>query len=116
MNFQKKKIKQKNKEKQKELFEYQLKLAGFGTEYSEYGKVDIEIPEKTLKDLYGNYNEITKVYKGNYSKEQNINIGNPSWKEPVEPKTDYRDPIYTAFREGVVDFIKPEVEFVEYFE
>ena len=61
-----------------------------------------------MKDLYGNYNENTKAYDGNYNEDVPVNIGNPSWVEIGDSET---SPIYTAYRDGIVDFVAPTVKY-----
>ena len=55
-----------------------------------------------------NYNENTKAYDGNYNENTPVNIGNPTW---VEIGDSTSSPIYTAFREGIVDFVAPTVKY-----
>ena len=75
---------------------YTLTLGNFGT-YD--GAVKIEIAENTMRDTSGIGNKVTE-----------IPVGNPNWVE-----TDIGDnadnPKYTAFRNNIVDFIKPTIEY-----
>ena len=63
------------------------------------GKVKIEIADNTIKDTSGNGNKITE-----------LDVGNPEWVE-----NDIGDsttaPKYTAFRNSIVDFIKPTIKY-----
>ena len=75
---------------------YELTLGNFGT-YD--GAVKIEIAENTIIDTSGIGNKTTQ-----------IPVGNPNWVE-----TDIGDnednPKYTAFRNDIVDFIKPTITY-----
>ena len=75
---------------------YILTLGNFGT-YD--GAVKISIADNTIRDTSGNGNKITE-----------IPVGNPNWVE-----TDISDsadnPKYTAFRNNIVDFIKPTIKY-----
>ena len=75
---------------------YYLTLRDFGT-YD--GQVKIEIAENTIRDTSGNGNKVTEML-----------VGNPEWVE-----TDIGDsettPKYTAFRNSIVDFIKPTIKY-----
>ena len=75
---------------------YTLTLGNFGT-YD--GAVKISISDNTIKDTSGNGNKITE-----------IPVGNKNWVE-----TDIGDnadnPKYTAFRNDIVDFIKPTIKY-----
>ena len=63
------------------------------------GRVKIEIADNTIKDTSGNGNKITE-----------LDVGNPEWVE-----NDIGDsttaPKYTAFRNSIVDFIKPTIKY-----
>ena len=74
--------------------EYSLELSNM-KEY--YGKVSIEIAGNIIEDTSGYINEQKKM-----------DIGNPEW---VEEGDDSANPKYTAFRESIVDFIKPEITY-----
>ena len=75
---------------------YILTLGNFGT-YD--GAVKITLSDNTIRDTSGNGNIITE-----------IPVGNPNWVE-----TDISDsadnPKYTAFRNNIVDFIKPTIKY-----
>ena len=75
---------------------YMLTLGNFETHD---GAVKISIADNTIKDTSGNGNKITE-----------IPVGNKNWVE-----TDISDsadnPKYTAFRNNIVDFIKPTIRY-----
>ena len=72
---------------------YVVKLSNFGTNN---GVTEIEIDANTLRDSSGNGNIKTK-----------INVGNKEWTESNDSEGKF-----TAFREGIVDFIKPEWTYI----
>lgn len=72
---------------------YVVKLGNFG---ENNGVTEIEIDENTLRDSSGNGNIRTK-----------INVGNKNWRED-----DDTEGKFTAFKQGIVDFIKPEWTYV----
>ena len=59
------------------------------------GKTQIQLAPNTLEDTSGNKNILTM-----------INVGNTNWVEDGDSEG-----IYTAFKENVVDFIKPEITY-----
>ena len=71
---------------------YTLTLGNFG-KYD--GKVKIKIDADTIKDTSGNGN-----------KETEISVGNSKWVE-TDVGDSSTNPKYTAFRNSIVDFIKP---------
>ena len=71
---------------------YKVVLSNF-EEYS--GKTQIQLAPNTLEDTSGNKNILTM-----------INVGNTNWVEDGDSEG-----IYTAFKENVVDFIKPEITY-----
>ena len=75
---------------------YILTLGNFGT-YD--GAVKIEIAADTMKDTSGIGNIVTE-----------IPVGNPNWVE-TDIGDDAENPKYTAFRNNIVDFIKPTIEY-----
>ena len=75
---------------------YELTLGNFGT-YD--GAVKIEIAENTMRDTSGIGNRVTE-----------IPVGNPNWVE-TDIGDDAENPKYTAFRNNIVDFIKPTIEY-----
>ena len=75
---------------------YELTLGNFGT-YD--GAVTIEIGENTILDTSGIGNRVTQ-----------IPVGNPNWVE-TDIGDDTENPKYTAFRNDIVDFIKPTIEY-----
>lgn len=75
---------------------YTLTLGNFG-KYD--GKVTIKIDSDTIKDTSGIGN-----------KETDIEVGNPNWVE-TDINDDSTNPKYTAFRNSIVDFIKPTVTY-----
>ena len=75
---------------------YNLTLGNFGT-YD--GQVKIKIAEDTIKDTSGNGNIETEIL-----------VGNKDWIEN-DVETDTANPKYTAFRDSIVDFIKPIVTY-----
>ena len=86
-------------------YEYTFRLFDFGSEYADYGNVDLVFPANTLKDKYGNYDSENDVYNGNYNIETVIGVGKPGWKD---------DGVYTAFADNIVDFEKPNVTWGSY--
>ena len=79
---------------------YTIILGNFGTNE---GTVKIEIPKDAIKDTSTNGNIETK-----------INVGNPQWVETVGlgSETENADsPKYTAFRNNIVDYIKPVIKY-----
>ena len=75
---------------------YEVTLGNFGT-YD--GAVKIEIAENTIRDTSGIGNRVTE-----------IPVGNPNWVE-TDIGDDAENPKYTAFRNNIVDFIKPTIEY-----
>ena len=75
---------------------YTLTLGNFGTHD---GKVTIKIDSDTIKDTSGIGN-----------KETDIEVGNTNWVE-TDINDDSTNPKYTAFRNSIVDFIKPTVTY-----
>ena len=75
---------------------YELTLGNFG-QYD--GAVKIEIAENTIRDTSGIGNKVTE-----------IPVGNPNWVE-TDIGDDADNPKYTAFRNNIVDFIKPTIEY-----
>ena len=75
---------------------YTLTLSNFGTNE---GAVKLSIPADTMKDTSGNGNIITE-----------INVGNITWLE-TDVEVDVDNPKYTAFRNNIVDYIKPEIKY-----
>ena len=73
-----------------------LTLGNFGT-YD--GAVKISIADNTIRDTSGNGNKITE-----------ISVGNPNWVE-TDISDDADNPKYTAFRNNIVDFIKPTITY-----
>ena len=69
---------------------YKITLTDLGN-YN--GRVSIRIPENTMQDATGNYNNSFDFY-----------IENENWIENDDDKT---TPKYSAFKTGYVDFIKP---------
>ena len=63
------------------------------------GAVKISIGDNTIKDTSGNGNKITE-----------LSVGNPNWVEnDIGDSAD--NPKYTAFRNNIVDFIKPTIKY-----
>ena len=75
---------------------YTLTLGNFG-KYD--GKVKIKIDADTIKDTSGNGN-----------KETEISVGNSKWVE-TDVGDSSTNPKYTAFRNSIVDFIKPIITY-----
>ena len=75
---------------------YILTLGNFGTHD---GAVKISIADNTIKDSSGNGNKIT-----------DIPVGNPDWVE-TDISDNADNPKYTAFRNNIVDFIKPKITY-----
>ena len=75
---------------------YELTLGNFGT-YD--GAVKIEIAENTIRDRSGIGNKVTQ-----------IPVGNPNWVE-TDVGDNADNPKYTAFRNNIVDFIKPTITY-----
>ena len=75
---------------------YLLTLGNFGT-YD--GAVKIRISDNTIKDTSGNGNKITE-----------IDVGNSEWVE-TDIDDNAENPKYTAFRNNIVDFIKPTIKY-----
>ena len=75
---------------------YNLTLGNFGT-YD--GQVKIKIAEDIIKDTSGNGNIETEIL-----------VGNKDWIEN-DVETNTANPKYTAFRDSIVDFIKPIVTY-----
>ena len=76
---------------------YTLTLGNFGT-YD--GQVKIKIAQNSMKDTSGIGNKDTEIL-----------VGNPNWIETDEPLTDEDYPKYDAFRDSIVDFIKPVITY-----
>ena len=72
---------------------YRIELSNF-KEYN--GKTQVIIAANTLEDSSGNKNISTT-----------IDVGNPNWVEQGDTEK-----IYTAFKNSVVDFIKPDITYV----
>ncbi len=75
---------------------YYLTLGNFGTHD---GQVKITIADNTIKDTSGNGNKITEML-----------VGNPNWVE-TDVGDSSESPKYTAFRDSIVDFIKPTLKY-----
>ena len=75
---------------------YNLTLGNFGT-YD--GAVKIRIAENSIRDTSGNGNKQTE-----------ISVGNKNWVEK-DIGDNENSPKYTAFRNSVVDFIKPTIKY-----
>ena len=75
---------------------YYLTLGNFGTHD---GQVKITIADNTIKDTSGNGNKITEIL-----------VGNPNWVE-TDVGDSSESPKYTAFRDSIVDFIKPTLKY-----
>ena len=75
---------------------YTLTLSNFRTND---GVVKIQIPRNKMYDTSDNGNILTE-----------IKVGNPESVE-TDVETDTRNPIYTAFRDSIVDFIKPVIRY-----
>ncbi len=75
---------------------YELTLGNFGT-YD--GAVKIEIAENTIRDRSGIGNKVMQ-----------IPVGNPNWVE-TDVGDNADNPKYTAFRNNIVDFIKPKITY-----
>ena len=75
---------------------YELTLGNFG---SYDGAVKFEIAENTIRDTSGIGNKVTQ-----------IPVGNPNWVE-TDVGDNVDNPKYTAFRNNIVDFIKPTIEY-----
>ena len=75
---------------------YTLTLGNFGT-YD--GAVKISIADNTIRDTSGNGNKITE-----------LSVGNPNWVEN-DVGDDANNPKYPAFRNNIVDFIKPTIKY-----
>lgn len=75
--------------------QYQITLGNFK---NLSGKVTIEIASGNLLDNYGNTNKTSTQ----------IDVGNVNW---VETGDDAISPKYTAFRNSIVDFIKPKITY-----
>lgn len=75
---------------------YNLTLGNFGT-YD--GAVKIKIAENSIRDTSGNGNKQTE-----------ISVGNKNWVEK-DIGDNENSPKYTAFRNSVVDFIKPTIKY-----
>ena len=78
---------------------YTLTLSNFGTND---GITKILIPAGSMRDTSGNGNQDTEIL-----------VGNEDWIETdVEPEPVYTEnPKYTAFRDSIVDFIKPVITY-----
>ena len=78
---------------------YTLLLSNFG---DLNGVTNIVIDPDVIKDI-----------SGNGTTETTINVGNTAWVETNEPleDTDENYPRYTAFRNNIVDFIKPIITY-----
>ena len=79
---------------------YTLELGNFGTNE---GTVKIEIPENAIRDTSINGNILTQ-----------IDVGNEEWIETVglgDETENAENPKYTAFRNDIVDFIKPVIKY-----
>ena len=75
---------------------YILTLGNFGTHD---GAVKISIADNTIRDTSGNGNKITE-----------ISVGNKNWVETdISDNSD--NPKYIAFRNSIVDFIKPTIKY-----
>ena len=84
--------------------EYVVILGNFNSKNLEYGsdysgEVYFEIAEDVFRDRSENKN-LALPKSG---------VGNPNWIEPNED--DQNSPIYTAFRQNIVDFIYPEIKY-----
>ena len=75
---------------------YNLTLGNFGT-YD--GAVKIRIAENSIRDTSGNGNKQTE-----------ISVGNKNWVEK-DIGDNENSPKYTAFRNSIVDFIKPTIKY-----
>ena len=75
---------------------YYLTLGNFGTHD---GQVKIAIADNTMKDTSGNGNKLTEML-----------VGNPNWVE-TDVGDSEESPKYTAFRDSIVDFIKPTIKY-----
>ena len=75
---------------------YEITLGNFGT-YD--GAVKMEIAENTIRDTSGIGNRVTE-----------IPVGNPNWVE-TDVGDNADNPKYTAFRNNIVDFMKPTIEY-----
>ena len=78
---------------------YILTLSNFGTNE---GVTKILLPAGSIRDTSGNGNIDTEIL-----------VGNPEWIETdVEPEpVNTSNPKYTAFRDSIVDFIKPVITY-----
>ena len=75
---------------------YLLTLGNFETHD---GAVKISIADNTIKDTSGNGNKITE-----------FSVGNKNWVE-TDISDNADNPKYTAFRNSIVDFIKPTIRY-----
>ena len=75
---------------------YTLVLGNFRTNE---GKVRIEIPAEAICDTSNNGNILTP-----------IDVGNEQWVE-TDVEVNASNPVYTAFRNDIVDYIKPVIKY-----
>ena len=84
---------------------YTLELSGFGANEDD---VTVVIPKDAIKDTTGNGNDETPIDVGNSGWVETVGLFRPTGEAETE---DTNNPKYTAFRNDIVDFIKPVIKY-----